>query len=644
MADTRSPSELLLDYEKLKNDIIKRIATISGGETNFGQQVIQRIITSPLNTDNNLLVFTAQRIDDIINNISKLYKYGIRGDDNDVEQFVNFVETMVNEKNYIATQTKTFMTALTGEKSYSGLYNTLLSTLATFTEISRGINNKGIFRMMNRLKLGINNIIGLAPRSVEDLNKLIIKLTQNLKDDEPGMMELMDNALNNDRVNYINTGLPNSKSILSNMRTLSSKVAIFRRNPSPTNATSITDSLSKLERILFPNEEVWNAERVNNLAQRITGVPITPINEVLDNTLFDGQADTDIQAQEQALSDTRTKIEQVKKAGIPSSLPSPREIPANQQASSSSTPAPPPGTPSGKRPSSRRGRAGTPLGVDDLTAIDLKDINLLTKDEVFDEFDKSLQGRSRYTKDSIITALTNLALRTPGKKYAIDTPGARSMTDVELAEARRTALEEQDQLFGTERLATKPVEGTGAKRRIGRPRGSGLNPKTYSDMVKASTSLSSGIMETPRFVKFGKYLINNHKLHKDGIFALKTMSGGNLMDVPSITISHSLGNIFKTMIGGGTPSSEDFVKLSTPEKNYLHKIASKSCILDKFNVPAPTMNDHEKDLHQFEVMKGQLIAGNDSLDLIHKFKKHITRLAENGTLPKHQVNELLSSF
>jgi hypothetical protein len=43
-------------------------------------------------------------------------------------------------------------------------------------------------------------------------------------------------------------------------------------------------------------------------------------------------------------------------------------------------------------------------------------------------------------------------------------------------------------------------------------------------------------------------------------------------------------------------------------------------------------------------MKGQLIAGNDSLDLIHKFKKHITRLAENGTLPKHQVNELLSSF
>jgi hypothetical protein len=298
--------------------------------------------------------------------------------------------------------------------------------------------------------------------------------------------------------------------------------------------------------------------------------------------------------------------------------------------------------------------------VDDLTAIDLKDINLLTKDEVFDEFDKSLQGRSRYTKDSIITALTNLALRTPGisrntqgisrdtqgKKYAIDTPGARSMTDVELAEARRTALEEQDQLFGTERLATKPVEGqgTGAKRRIGRPRGSGLNPKTYSDMVKASTSLSSGIMETPRFVKFGKYLINNHKLHKDGIFALKTMSGGNLMDVPSITISHSLGNIFKTMIGGGTPSSEDFVKLSTPEKNYLHKIASKSCILDKFNVPAPTMSDHEKDLHQFEVMKGQLIAGNDSLDLIHKFKKHITRLAENGTLPKHQVNELLSSF
>ena len=38
------------------------------------------------------------------------------------------------------------------------------------------------------------------------------------------------------------------------------------------------------------------------------------------------------------------------------------------------------------------------------------------------------------------------------------------------------------------------------------------------------------------------------------------------------------------------------------------------------------------------------MSGNDSTELIKRFKLHIMKLSRNGTLPKHEVNEILSDL
>jgi len=182
------------------------------------------------------------------------------------------------------------------------------------------------------------------------------------------------------------------------------------------------------------------------------------------------------------------------------------------------------------------------------------------------------------------------------------------------------------------------------KKRRGRPRGCGIGKKSYAESVKAHTSLDKGVDESPRFVKFGKFLINNHKLNKDCILAVKRMGGGNINELPSTRVSSNLSNVIKKMIGGGTPSYNELSGLSEPEKVYLHKLTTKANIVDKFSIPAPDKDQQEKDIHQFEVMKGEIMAGNDSKDLIKKFKVHLIKLSKMGSLPKKEVSEIMEEL
>jgi hypothetical protein len=97
-------------------------------------------------------------------------------------------------------------------------------------------------------------------------------------------------------------------------------------------------------------------------------------------------------------------------------------------------------------------------------------------------------------------------------------------------------------------------------------------------------------------------------------------------------------------VGGGMPSYTDIDKLSDEEKNYLHQVSKKSNIDDILAIPSPSKDKMEKDINQFEIMKGEIMAGNDSKELIKKFKVLILRLSRTGSLPKNQVSEIMTEL
>lgn len=177
------------------------------------------------------------------------------------------------------------------------------------------------------------------------------------------------------------------------------------------------------------------------------------------------------------------------------------------------------------------------------------------------------------------------------------------------------------QQFPNFNIATlRAVTGTGLKRRIKKGRG-----------------LSSDYRD------FGINKINHKKLN-DGILTVRRGTNSNIPDMPSKRISRKLQKIITSISGGGMPDFNDINNLDNHEKDYLHKLICKSNLSDRLSVPAPSKDQEEKDFHQFEVMKGEIMSGNDSKEMIKKFKILILKLSKQNILPKNEVQEILEDL
>ena len=90
------------------------------------------------------------------------------------------------------------------------------------------------------------------------------------------------------------------------------------------------------------------------------------------------------------------------------------------------------------------------------------------------------------------------------------------------------------------------------------------------------------------------------------------------------------------------PSYDQLDKLSSDERNQLHSILQMAKLDDQFSVPVPS--DIDNDNNKFDILRGQIIAGNDNPDLIKEFKLLLTKLMMNNRIPRKQGHEILSDL
>lgn len=176
----------------------------------------------------------------------------------------------------------------------------------------------------------------------------------------------------------------------------------------------------------------------------------------------------------------------------------------------------------------------------------------------------------------------------------------------------------------------KPVTGSGMNNRMS---GKGLKKQMKVDM-------KGGMLPNSKYVPFGNYLINQQGL-EDGILQIKRHSGQFITDIKTKRISNNLTNVFKKITGGEIPSFNDYEKLDDDEREYLQFVARRSNLLDKLKVPTPKKDKTEQLINQFEIMRGQVLAGNDSKDMLKKFKEIIIEMSERKLIPRSQVTDLL---
>jgi hypothetical protein len=94
-------------------------------------------------------------------------------------------------------------------------------------------------------------------------------------------------------------------------------------------------------------------------------------------------------------------------------------------------------------------------------------------------------------------------------------------------------------------------------------------------------------------------------------------------------------------VGNGNPTYDELDKLNDDDRRYLHTLTKKSDLLDKISVPTPSKDLEKAEINRFEIMRGELISGNDNKDFIKDFKLLLVKLTNKGLLPSRQSKEIL---
>ena len=601
MLDTRTNAEKLKDVELMKHSIAKDLVGIA--EPQFAYAIVDKLMKSPLNVDGGLIRFLAQRANSIAEQLKNNYNYtGIAGDENDLEIIVSFIKNMYSAQQGMFQTTKNYLQSQSSHGTKGNILSAndvdvilldLQDFIKSLTILGISTNDNVLVNKTNTLKgllmNGKNNLLtsDMVKLLLDELTSGAETLTDNDKTNLKAFFDLLEQL---PKANTIRTLIEKAKRYVKSNNLQMAGKAI----------DSIIQDLSALDEL--KNPEFTSIRNLMNRQQRLInmynnmpgGQPVGPPV---------GGPPGDRPPRGPPGGGPRGPPGDRPDDGPPGDRPNnrpPGDRPNNRPPGGG--PRGPPGDrpddgPPGDRPNNRQPR-DIPLHLDPRLGL----IGLQTQmpAKVFQLTDEQLQeignflNRPGMTKQELRRHLSN------DNAYNLGDLGVRMGRD---------------------------MNGLGLKR--GRPRGTGL-PKPKP-------------IKIPNFVGFGINEINAKSLDK-GILKIRRNTGSNYMDMPSRHVSDNMKNIIKRIVGGGVPKYEELTKLDEDEKEYLHKIISRSNLDDKLSIPAPSKDQQEKDIHQFEIMRGQIMAGNDSLELVKKFKLLVRKLSKQGLLPKADVEDILDTL
>jgi hypothetical protein len=140
--------------------------------------------------------------------------------------------------------------------------------------------------------------------------------------------------------------------------------------------------------------------------------------------------------------------------------------------------------------------------------------------------------------------------------------------------------------------------------------------------------------------QFGKYMLARNDLDHGDLCHIRYQSGQKIKKMPNRVVGSGVKAVLSSIADGKHPKFDDVEKLADDEKEYIRGLL-KSASIDPSSVPEAKKDNKEKLKHQFEKMKGEIVAGNDNPQLIKEFKLALLQMKQNKMLPTGQVNEIL---
>lgn len=160
------------------------------------------------------------------------------------------------------------------------------------------------------------------------------------------------------------------------------------------------------------------------------------------------------------------------------------------------------------------------------------------------------------------------------------------------------------------------------------------------DDKKKQTLYVNPIDPMNKYIQFGKYQLDLKQL-KGGKLQLRSKKNYFVKGLKGQRMTPNIKIIIDKLISNNEILYEDIDRLNESEKEMLADLAQKCEIDDRLKIPSPKLSEMQAKVNKFNIMRGEILAGNDSKELIKDFKVMLLKFMADGVVDKKEGNEIM---
>jgi len=145
----------------------------------------------------------------------------------------------------------------------------------------------------------------------------------------------------------------------------------------------------------------------------------------------------------------------------------------------------------------------------------------------------------------------------------------------------------------------------------------------------------------PTYRQFGKYVINIPQLKERDILNVKFPSLGRIPQFKPTPISDIMKEFILELLETGKVSNRIYEQIPIEERQLFEKIATGAGILNALKLKRTISNEDKEDNDRFTLLKGEYLAGNNSVALLKELRKLVVKFMSQGKISKHDGMNLL---
>jgi hypothetical protein len=151
------------------------------------------------------------------------------------------------------------------------------------------------------------------------------------------------------------------------------------------------------------------------------------------------------------------------------------------------------------------------------------------------------------------------------------------------------------------------------------------------------------VNKPPKLKSFGYYNINYPRLDKN-IFNILYKSGSNHHNFQPIKISNEYKDFLKELVDNCKIDEDKFKKLNKEECIHFNNVFHGCGLNKKFKLDNPSIETIKQENNRFNILIGELQAGNNNKEIIKELKNLIKKFMNDGRLDKQQAQNALNEI